>query len=107
MSPRAPEDEVEEFDANDDAFGDDEGVDSGPSEEDRRRFSREHARCPECGAEVWDDASLCPACGALLDGGASRFGPVDAWWRQRWIVLVVVVLVLAMAGLLPLLLRLG
>ncbi len=35
---------------------------------DRERFSSETAHCPECGAEVWDAADICPKCYAWIDG---------------------------------------
>ena len=96
VSARDPE----EFD--DDAADE---SDEGPSADDLERFSGDEARCPECGASIWDDAPICPRCGAVLGGDTLARTPLDAWWRRRWIAVVIVVLVLAMLGLLPMLLR--
>ncbi|MEM9166733.1 MAG: zinc-ribbon domain-containing protein [Planctomycetota bacterium] len=38
----------------------------GPSPEDLERFDRDGSDCPSCGAEVYDDATVCPICGELL-----------------------------------------
>lgn len=46
----------------------------GPSDADIERFGAETRVCPSCKAEVWDDASLCPSCGLVLDDAASRGG---------------------------------
>ncbi len=84
---------------------DDDGIDSGPSEEDIERFSGEEAICPACGAEVWDDATLCPRCGETLLEGGSRRGPMESWFRQRWVLLVILAAVAALLGVVPFLLR--
>lgn len=91
-------------DVDDDAWEDD-ADDGGPSRADIERFSGETAHCPACGAEVWDDAVTCPACFELIEGETTRRPPLQAWWRQRWFALVIVLLILAMLGLLPLLFR--
>lgn len=81
--------------------------DEGPSTADLERFSGEDGICPECGAEVWDDASICPRCGAVIDGTMKKRTSIDAWWRSRWFAVLAIVLVLSMLGLLPILLRQG
>jgi len=43
----------------------------GPSADDIDRFGSETRLCPECGAEVWDEASICPRCGLALDDAIS------------------------------------
>ena len=41
-----------------------EGLDpEGPSRADLERFGDEFRTCPECGADVYDQAELCPKCG--------------------------------------------
>lgn len=92
---------TDDFDDGDDADGE------GPSPEDVERFSGEDASCPDCGAAIWDDAAVCPRCGAVIDGDAARRRPSDSWWRTRWFAVLVIVLVLAMIGLLPIMLRRG
>jgi hypothetical protein len=70
---------------------DDEGP--GPADRDLTDDeSTDTARCPHCGAEVYEDADKCPVCGEwILRAGVSpaRLRP---WW---WIALA-----LAAAGLL-------
>ncbi len=66
-------------------------MDEGPSQADLDRFGGDDqtAWCPQCGAEVWDDAEYCPECGDLIGGRTSSRPPVDREMRQRWITLVV------------------
>lgn len=45
---------------------------SDHDEADQRRFSSNIAYCPECGAEVIDDADLCPKCFSWIDGTTHR-----------------------------------
>jgi len=82
----------------------DDPDDEGPSGEDLRRFSSETAHCPSCGAVVHDDAVTCPECFELISGETSRRPPWQSWWRRRWLVVLIALLVLAMLGLLPYLL---
>jgi hypothetical protein len=50
----------------------------GVSEADLARFGGDGIGCPECGAEVYHDASMCHACGhAMTDRSLSRGTP--AW----------------------------
>jgi hypothetical protein len=71
-------------------------VDEGPSSEDIARFDHESAFCPDCGAEIWDQADVCPKCFAYLGGDTSRRQPMGTWFQRRWTLLVVIVLLLAM-----------
>src|SRR5690242_4791978 len=50
--------------------------DEGPSRQDIERFNRETAYCPDCGAEVWDQAEVCPKCFAYLGGTTSTRPPI-------------------------------
>ncbi len=63
--------------------------DEGPSPDDVRRFSGTTAYCPDCGAEIWDQAEVCPSCGSLLGGETLSRPPVEESFRRRWLVLVV------------------
>ncbi len=65
-------------------------IDEGPSPEDIERFNRETVRCPECGAEMYDDLPQCPRCRAWLDD-RGRSG-VKRW--QQWAIAIVAALVL-------------
>ncbi len=38
--------------------------------------------CPECGAEVYEEADACPACGYFLLP-ADRLGKNSGWWTFR------------------------
>ena len=71
-------------------------VDEGPSPDDIARFDHESAFCPDCGAEIWDQADVCPKCFAYLGGDTSRHPPMDAWLRHRWTLLIIFALILAM-----------
>jgi hypothetical protein len=75
--------------------------DEGPSDEDLDRFGEDSpvadARCPDCGADVWSEADVCPKCYAFLDGDAPR--PTRGFFARRWRTLVVVLLIVAMLTL--------
>jgi hypothetical protein len=71
-------------------------IDEGPSPEDLERFGAETAHCPHCGAEIWDQAEACPECHEYLVGGPSSRAPLHEWWRQRWIILVVIAAIVAL-----------
>ncbi len=62
-----------------------------PSAEDVERFGDVTQTCPECGAELYDDVTMCYACGSAVGPGARRQGRVP-WW----VLVVVGLLVLAM-----------
>ncbi len=68
----------------------------GPSPEDLRRFSGTTAYCPECGSTVWDQAEVCPSCGSYLGGDTSTQPPIARWFRRRWMILVVLVMLAAL-----------
>jgi len=70
-------------------------VDEGPSPEDIERFGDETAYCPDCGAEIWDQAEQCPKCRAYLQRGPDRRPPVESWFQNRWTLLVVILTLLA------------
>lgn len=72
-------------------------VDEGPSPEDIERFDRDMAYCPDCGAEVWDQAEICPKCHAYLGGHTSSRLPIQRWFQHRWFLLIVFALLLAFA----------
>ena len=67
-----------------------------PSSVDLERLDHEAAYCPECGAEVWDDAQSCPTCGAYFSIPTGR---PPAHQAARHLVTVLLV-VLAAIGLL-------
>ena len=55
---------------------DDDDLDEHPASDDIERLDHEGAHCPECGAEVWDAADICPKCYAYIGG--------DTFRRRRW-----------------------
>lgn len=69
--------------------------DEGPTEADLERFSRDTGYCPDCGAEVFDQADICPACYAYLGGDVARRPPFQQWYRRRWTAMVIVAILVA------------
>jgi hypothetical protein len=75
--------------------GDRSMIDEDPSPQDLERFGRDTAYCPLCGAEIWDQAELCPSCGGHVGGETTGRPPLEAWLRRRWLLLVVVAALVA------------
>lgn len=71
-------------------------IDEGPSEEDLRRFGSETAHCPDCGAEVWDSAEVCPKCFAYLGGNTSSKSAAQSWFDRKIFVLIIILLIIGM-----------
>ena len=78
--------------------------DEGPSSDDLDRFGDESptadARCPDCGAEVWSEADVCPKCFAFLGGDLrpAGGGPFAGRWRTV-VVWALIVATLTIAGI--------
>ncbi len=53
---------------------DDELDPEGPSVADLRRLRHSGARCPSCGADVYDDAEACHVCGDYIVPTGSKAG---------------------------------
>jgi hypothetical protein len=70
-------------------------IDEGPSSEDIDRFDRETAYCPDCGAEMWDQADVCPKCFAFVGGVTSSKQPIERWFQRRLMVAVIIALLIA------------
>ena len=75
---------------------DDQSDAEDPSPEDIERFSGETAYCPDCGAEVWDQAEVCPECYAYLGGNTSMRRPMQNWFRRKWFGLTIAALLVGM-----------
>lgn len=74
----------------------------GPSPEDLARFGdaaeRETGFCPDCGAEIWDQADVCPKCFTYLGGRVASKPPFNQWLKDRWKTFVVIAVILAMVA---------
>ena len=62
--------------------------DEDPSPDDLERFGHDSGYCPDCGAEIWDQAEFCPSCGGHVGGRTLGRPPLESWLRQRWLILV-------------------
>lgn len=71
-------------------------IDEEPSDEDIERLSHDTAHCPDCGAEIWDQAEICPKCGQYVGGNTLSRPPLAAEWRAKWLILIVLALLVAM-----------
>jgi hypothetical protein len=56
--------------------------------------------CPQCGAEVYEDAVRCPACGSYVIHDTRVWSGRSGWWILLGL-LGIVAVILALAGLLP------
>ncbi len=72
-------------------------INEGPSDQDIERFSEETGHCPNCGAEVWDQAEFCPDCGDQIGSNISRYAPIDRDMRNRMFILVIVLIIIGFA----------
>lgn len=69
-------------------------INEGPSAQDIERFSDDTGRCPNCGAEVWDQAEFCPECGDQIGSDISRRSPIDRDLRNRVFILIIALVVI-------------
>lgn len=74
----------DEFDDESDDDLDLEVQDAGSA-----RGQRDTGFCPECGAEIYDAADICPKCFAWIDGDTTRHHPRRRRAAQRWTLIVV------------------
>ena len=65
------------FDDDDD--NNDEPDDEYPDEADSDDETAT-ARCPQCGAEVYEDAEYCPACDSYITPGDNALSNKPLWW---------------------------
>lgn len=80
----------------DDARDDDEYYDEDDSDDE----VSETLPCPECGADVYEDAEQCPYCGAYITFGTNVWSRQPTWWIVLGLLgVVVTVLVLALGQL--------
>jgi hypothetical protein len=75
---------------------DERDIDEGPSEEDIERFSGDTARCPDCNAEVWDAADVCPKCFAYLGGATQSRPSAQQWFDRKMFVLIIILLIIGL-----------
>ena len=70
-------------------------IDDDPLEEDIDRLDHDEAYCPECGAEVWDLAEVCPNCHEHISGRTLSRPLIQQEWRRKWIILIVLAVLIA------------
>ena len=78
--------------------GDELDDDEYPDEDDLDDETSETLPCPECGAEVYEDAVRCPACGTYVTFDTRPRPGRHAWWIILGLLaalLAILVLVLA------------
>lgn len=71
-------------------------IDEGPSDEDIEQLDFDTGRCPHCGAEIWDQAEICPRCHEYVGGNTTNHLPIQKWFQKRWMLLIVIALLVAM-----------
>jgi hypothetical protein len=70
-----------------------------PDESDFDSEESETAPCPLCGAEIYDDAVRCPACGQYIPAETSAWSGRPLWWIFLGLLgIVVVILALLRPG---------
>ena len=80
-----------EYELNDEEYPDEEAADDDSSLV---------SPCPECGAEVYEDAVQCPVCGHFITHDTHVWSERPAWWILLG-VLGVVAAILVLARLAP------
>ncbi len=68
-------------------------LDEQPSSEDLDRFGDDADQtgwCPDCGAEVWDEAEFCPECGAQIGGRVLRRPPAATEFHKKMMLLITI-----------------
>lgn len=76
--------------------------DEDPSDEDQVRFgeqAEETGTCPDCGAEIYDNADICPKCFAYIGGDTLAKLPTGrprGRFHKQWIILLVVLLIVSL-----------
>lgn len=99
MAKRRSDDDgwVDDDDIDDDGGRGDRGFDESDHDEaDQKRFSSDVAYCPECGAEIVDDADICPKCFTWIDG--TTHSKPSKLKRSLHTVVVVLLIVAAVVG---------
>ena len=81
------------FDEEDDEFRDDEYRDEDQSDDDTTAT----VACPQCGAEIYEDAVRCPVCENYVTHGGHILSGRPLWWILLGLAGIVAVL-LVLAG---------
>jgi len=79
------------FEQPGDELRDEEFPDEDPCDDDLS----ETVACPECGAEVYEDAVRCPVCGTYIPSGSGLFANRPGWWIAVAILLVLALILLS------------
>lgn len=89
---------IDEDDEHDD-IDDGDFDETEQDEADQKRFSSKVGFCPECGAEIADDADICPKCFTWIDGTThSRPSAIKRFLRVAVVVLLILAAVLGGIG---------
>ncbi len=67
---------ADSWDDSTDDLHDYEYPDADPYDED----STDTVTCPECGADVYEDADVCPVCGEFLIPDTRPWSGKPTWW---------------------------
>ncbi|MEL7474106.1 MAG: hypothetical protein AAGK04_12380 [Planctomycetota bacterium] len=59
----------------------------GPSEADLARFGSDTRACPNCGSDVYDEATVCQTCGEIISETKSA--------SKGWVVWVAIIALIA------------
>lgn len=71
----------------------DDPDDGLPQDADLKRFSGVTQTCPECKAELYDEATICHECGRALGTSHDR---TPAWWILPLVVLIAIAMVVVL-----------
>jgi len=74
--------------------------DEYPDEDDLDDELTETVPCPECGAEIYEDAVQCPVCGAYVTAETGIWSGRPSWWILLGLAGILAV-ILALTRLLP------
>ena len=81
----------------DSEFSDDDPCDDCDDSDDELT---ETAPCPRCGAEMYEDAVQCPACGSYVTHTTNVWSGRPAWWIVLGL-LGILAVILTLAGIFP------
>jgi len=87
-------DDYRSFEEPGDELHDDEYPDPDEFDDD----TTETVPCPECGADVYEDAEQCPACGVYITHEHSALAGRPGWWIVLAVLGILATVVVLLAG---------